>query len=167
MKTNPVIETLLGRRSVRAYEPRQISDEERDAILNVALWSPTGMNSQSTRFVAVQSEEMRRKLFALCEGDPFYSAPTIVLVFADKAACTPMQDASIAAINMQNAAASLGVDSCWINCVGELFATEKGKELKKEILPEERFAAMCSVVLGYGKEKPAPKTRNEGRIKGV
>ena len=62
MITNPTIETLLARRSVRAYKPEQITDEERDTILNVGVWSPTGMNNQSTRFIVVQSPEMRAKL---------------------------------------------------------------------------------------------------------
>lgn len=168
--TNQTIETLLARRSVRKYRPEQITGEELDTILNVGIWSPTGMNMQSTRFVVIQKPEVRERLFKAAQkfpnrgGNPFYDAPTIVVVFADQNACTPVQDASIAMVNMENAAASIGVSSCWINCVGELFATEAGRALKAELLPGDQYRAVAAIILGYGDEKPAPKPRNEGRI---
>ena len=173
MITNPTIETLLARRSVRAYKPEQITDEERDTILNVGVWSPTGMNNQSTRFIVVQSPEMRAKLFDAAGafpnrgGNPFYDAPTIVLIFADQSACTPFQDRCIAAVNMQNAAASLGVASCWINCAKDLFSTEAGKALHQELCLEAGLEPVCAVILGYAAESPAPKPRTEGRVRCV
>lgn len=168
---NETIQTLLERRSVRAYQSKQITDEERDAILNVAIWSPTGCNLQTTRFAVIQNPELRARLFHAAEtfpnrgGNPFYDAPTIVVVFVDvKTAVTPIPDGSIAAVNMQNAAASLGVASCWINCAKELFATDEGKSLKQELLADDHFEPVCAVILGYAAETPAPKPRNDGRI---
>ena len=89
------------------------------------------------------------------------------LIFADQSACTPFQDGCIAAVNMQNAAASLGVASCWINCAKELFSTEAGKALHQELCLEAGLEPVCAVILGYAAESPAPKPRTEGRVRCV
>ena len=167
---NETLQTLLSRRSVRAYKPDPIPEGKLKAILEAGLWAPSGMNMQSVRFVVLKAASEREKLLALAEdfpnrgGNPFYGAPVIVLVFADKTALTPVQDASLAIGNMANAAASLGIASCWVNCVKDIFKTPAGKNLKKAWLPDPKFVAVGSLALGYADETPEPKPREEGRI---
>ena len=64
--------------------------------------------------------------------DPYYGAPTIILVFGDKSKATPAEDASLALGNMYNAAYSIGLGSCWIHRTGQMFESEEGKSLLKE-----------------------------------
>ena len=97
---NKMLELLKTRRGVRAYKPEQIQAQELDAVLEAGTYAPTGMGMQSPVIVAVQSPSYRRAVMELnqkargMEGDPYYGAPTIVLVLADPARGTCVEDAS-------------------------------------------------------------------------
>ena len=54
-----VLRCLLIRRSVRAYEPRQITEDELEAVLQAGLYAPCGMGSQKVYFAAVQDKAVR------------------------------------------------------------------------------------------------------------
>ena len=132
---NETLQTLKNRRSVRSYLPEQIKDEELQQILEAGIYAPTGMGAQSPILVAVQDKETiayLSKLNAAVMGstsDPFYGAPTVVVVLADRSRGTCVEDGSLVIGNMLNAAASLGVGSCWIHRAKEVFDTPEGKAL--------------------------------------
>lgn len=168
---NETLDTLFQRRSIRKYKPEMISEDELETILQAGIWAPSGMNRQSCRLVVIRQPERLKRLYALAMefpnrgGNPFYDAPLAVIAFANSTATSPVQDASLAIGNMANAAASIGVGSCWINCVKDLFQTPEGREFKKEICPEEEYIPVGSLILGYADEQPQPKPREEGRIR--
>ena len=87
--TNAVIENMVNRRSIRKYKPEQIKDEELQAVIKAGEYAPTGMGMQSPKMVVVQDKEtikMMSKINAKIMGvdsDPFYGAPTVIVVFAD------------------------------------------------------------------------------------
>ena len=60
-----VLRCLLTRRSVRAYEPRQITEDELEAVLQAGLYAPCGMGSQKVYFAAVQDKAVRDRLSAM------------------------------------------------------------------------------------------------------
>ena len=126
---NETIKTLLERRSIRKFKPEQIREDELNAILGAGMYAPSGANQQSALFVVVQDKETLRKLSVMNAAvwgkdiDPYYGAPTVILVFADRSKVTPVEDASLALGNMFNAAASLGIGSCWIHRVRQMFET--------------------------------------------
>ena len=62
---NPVINTLLTRRSIRQYRPNPVEPELLDLILKAGTYAPTGRGSQSPTIVAVTNEEDRQALQAL------------------------------------------------------------------------------------------------------
>ena len=130
---NETINTLLARRSIRKFKPEHITEEELNAILEAGMYAPSGVNQQSALFVVIQDKETLKKLSAMNAAvlgkdiDPYYGAPTVVLVFADKSKITPIEDASLALGNMFNAATSLGIGSCWVHRTKEMFETEEGK----------------------------------------
>ena len=132
---NETLQTLKNRRSVRSYLPEQIKDEELQQILEAGIYAPTGMGAQSPIIVVVQDKETiayLSKLNAAVMGstsDPFYGAPTVVVVLADRSRGTCVEDGSLVIGNMLNAAASLGVGSCWIHRAKEVFDTPEGKAL--------------------------------------
>lgn len=170
---NETIKTILNRRSVRSFQPRQISDEELNIILKAGTYAPSARNQQSSYFVVIQNKEIIDELVALGkevtkqDRNPFYDAQTIVLVFAVKDNIAPVQDASLAMENMFLTAASLGIGSCWINCINGIFKTEKGKTLQNRIGVNEEYMSVGSVILGYPAEaanEAAPRKENYIKI---
>ena len=118
------LETLLSmkeRRSIRAYRKEQITQEELDAVLDAATYAPSGMGRQSAKIVAVQDTETVALLSKLnaevmgADSDPFYGAPTVVIVFGDKNVGTYLEDGALVMGNLLLAAYAVGLGSCWIH----------------------------------------------------
>lgn len=124
--TNDALNNLYERRSVRAYKPEQISKDELDAVLKAGLCAPSAMNRQPTVMLVVQDKEtiaLLSKLNAQVMGrdiDPFYAAPTVIVVLADRTVPTHIEDGSLVLGNLMNAANALGLGSCWINRAREV-----------------------------------------------
>lgn len=167
---NAVITALVQRRSVRAYKPEQITDDELRTVLEAGTWAPTGMGRQDPWIVAVQNPELLKKLsrmnaaFLGVDSDPFYGAPTYVLVFGSDPAVwkNSVPDGSLVLGNMMNAAHAIGLGSCWINREREMFATEEGKALMKEFGLPDGLIGIGALALGYpAGPTRAPKPRKE------
>ena len=165
---NETLSTLMTRRSIRKFKPDQIQDAELNAILEAGKYAPTGGGRQGNLFVVVQDETLRKKLAQLNAAvlgkdfDPYYGAPTIILVFADKTKTTPVEDGSLALGNLFNAARSLGLGSCWIHRAREMFESEAGKALLRRWGVEDRYVGVGACSLGYPDgELPAPAPRKE------
>ena len=144
---NEVLKAIRERRSVRAYRPEQIKDEELNAILEAGTYAPTGMGKQSPKIVVVQDPETIQKLSRLNagvmgnDGDPFYGAPTVLVVLADSTRPTYVEDGSLVMGTLMLAAHSLGVGSCWIHRAKEVMASPEGQELlRKWGIPEIMWA---------------------------
>lgn len=153
-------ETVLdikNRRSVKEYKLEQISDDELIHVLEAGMNAPSGGNKQTPIFIAVQNKEWIKKLSILNAEiagapkgvDPFYGAPTIILVLAEKIIGNPVEDGCLALGNMFNAAYALGLGSRWINRIRETFETDLGKELLKEVGYEGEYIGIGSCILGY------------------
>lgn len=169
---NEAIKNMMERRSCRSYKEEQIKDEELDLILTAGEWAPTGMGMQSPMMVAVQNPELIKKLSAMnaevmgTTADPFYGAPTVVVVFADTNRPTYVEDGSLVLGNLMNAAASLGVGSCWIHRAKQVFESEEGKALMREWGVPESYAGVGHCILGYAAAPLAEgKPRKEDYIK--
>ena len=168
---NPVLEALRTRRSIRAFEPRQITEEELNTILEAGTWAPTAKGLQDPWIVAVQRPELLKKLSAMNaaawgrDTDPFYGAPTYIFVFASgpEGRANGVCDGSLVLGNMMLAAHAIGLGSCWINREREMFGTPEGKELMREWgLPDGLFG-IGALAVGYPAAKaPQPKARKEG-----
>lgn len=169
--TNPTLETLNTRRSVRSYLPRQVEEEALQAILEAGTYAATGMNRQSPIIVCVQDpaarETLRRMNAAVMgsDGDPFYGAPTVLVVLADKAIRTCVEDASLVIGNLMNAAFSVGVDSCWIHRAKEEFESDEGKALLASWGIDGDYVGVGHLILGYRDgELPVTRPRKENYI---
>ena len=160
-------ECLLNRRSIRKYKSAQITDEELNLVLEIGTWAPTAMNKQSPKIVAVQDKDdialmssLNAKIWGT-ETDPFYGAPTVVVVFADGENKNGVQDASLVLSNLMNGAYAAGLGSCWINRAKETFETPEGRELMKKWGVDDKYVGVGNCILGYAAEEPAPKPRKE------
>ena len=95
--------------------------------------------------------------------DPFYGAPVILIVLADKSKPTYVYDGSLVLGNLMNAAASLGVGSIWIHRAKEEFDEEFGKIILDQLGIEGDYEGIGHCALGYEAEKcsePAPRKEN-------
>ncbi len=171
--TNETLECLETRRSIRKYQSKQVDEEALEAILKAATYAPTGAGRQSPVIVVVQDPELRNKISKMNASvagnpdmDPFYGAPTVAIVLADKtAAPTWMEDAALVAGNMMNAAHSVGVDSCYIYRAQPVFASDEGQELLKEWGLNENYVGVANVILGYRDcDMPTAAPRKENYI---
>lgn len=164
------LKVLESRRSCRAYKPELIKEEELQAILRAGTYAATGMNRQAPIIIAVTNKELRDKLSAINakimghEGiDPFYGAPELLIVLADKTMPTYVYDGSLVMGNMMNAAEDLGVASCWIHRAKEEFEMEEGKAILKELGIEGEYEGIGHLILGYAAVEPkeaAPRKEN-------
>lgn len=162
---NEVINNIITRRSIKKYKTDMVPDEIIDEILEAGTYAATGMNKQSPIIVAVKNKEIRdriSKMNAKYRGnedlDPFYGAPVVLVVLADKNVFTNVYDGSLVMGNLMLAAHSLGVGSCWIHRAKEVFETEEGKALLKELGVEGEYEGVGHCILGYPTDEEAEKT---------
>ena len=169
---NEPLTTLKTRRSIRRYRPEQVRPETLDTILEAGTYAPSGMGKQSAVMVVVQKPDtiaLLSRLNAEIQGnpgtDPFYGAPTVVVVLGDGEKLNWLQDGSLVMGNLMTAAAALGLGSCWINRAMELFDRPEGKELLKKWGLPETYRGVGNCILGYVEgDLPAPKPRKDGWI---
>jgi nitroreductase len=171
---NPVIETILNRKSMRAYEKKGIGAGVREELLHATLRAPTAGNLMLYSIVEVTDQSIKDKLVKTCDNQPFIArAPLVWLFLADyqrwfdyfvasgvEQICeqqkTPMRkpeegdlvlaccDALIAAQTAVIAAESLGLGSCYIGDIMENY--EAQRDLFN--LPKYVFP-ICLLCFGY------------------
>ncbi len=170
---NPVIDTLVSRRSIKAYQNRQISADELDTILKAGSYAASGRNRQSAIMIAVQDAKTVAALSKMnaeimgSNTDPFYGAPTVVIVLADKTIPTHLEDGCLVMGNLMNAAHAVGVDSCWIHRAREEFESAEGKELLRKwgVENAENYVGIGHCILGYRAcDYPEASKRKENYI---
>ena len=157
---NETLKVLETRRSCRNFKPDMISEEELQEIIKAGTYAPTGMGKQSPLIIAVTNKELRdqiaeenRKIGGWKEGfDPFYGAPVILIVLANKACPTYVYDGSLVLGNLMNAAESLGVASIWIHRAKEEFNSEFGKKILADLGIEGEYEGIGHCALGYAAE---------------
>ena len=120
MRKNEVLECLKTRRSIRAFDPDRMPS--RDLVAKVAeagTYAPTGMGKQSPVIVAVMDRAVRDRLSKMnadvlgSASDPFYGAPVVLVVLADRSRPTYMYDGALVMGNLLNAAHALGLLKQW------------------------------------------------------
>lgn len=165
---NEVLKAIAGRRSIRQFQEKQITDDELQAILEAGLQAPSGHNDQPWYFLVIQDRamideisegskrEMRKSpadwIANLGKNEKFrifYNAPTVIVVAARKDAISPLADVCAAVQNMLIAAESLGMGSCWIGFVKFYFT---GPESYVKTGIPEGFEVYYAVALGYKPE---------------
>lgn len=155
MNGNNTLEMLKTRRSIRYYQDRIPEKELLDKVLEAGTYAPTGRNNQAPIIVAVTNKEMRDKLSKLnaqvmgSENDPFYGAPVVLVVLANRSFDTYIYDGSLVMGNLMNAAHAVGLGSCWIHRAKEVFDSPEGKELLKEWGIEGDYEGIGNCIIGY------------------
>lgn len=163
---------LLNRRSIRKYKPDMIPHDVLEKIVEAGTYASTGMNKQAPIIIAVTNKAMRDRLSRMnaavmgSEGDPFYGAPVVLIVLADKdLAGTYLYDGSLVMGNLMLAAHANGIGSCWIHRAKQEFETEEGKAILRDLGIEGNLEGIGHCILGYTDgEEPETKPRKENYV---
>lgn len=165
------LNVLKTRRAIRSYESRIPERELIDKVLEAGTYAPTGMGQQSPIIVVVTNQELRNRLSRMNadimgqDTDPFYGAPVVLIVLADKNIPTYLYDGSLVMGNLLNAAHAVGLGSCWIHRAKEMFDSDEGKALLKEWGIEGDYEGIGNCIIGYPAQGlPAPKARKTDYI---
>lgn len=149
------LDTIKTRRSIRKYKSDAVPEEILNKIIEAGSYAPSGMGRQPVIILAVTNKELRDRLSKLnadvmhSTNDPFYGAPAVLVVLADKNAPTHVYDGSLVMENLMLAAHDLGIGSCWIHRAKEVFEKEEGKEILKSLGIEGDYEGIGNCILGY------------------
>ena len=164
------IENLLTRKSIKSYKPDPVPKALIEKVIEAGLEAPSGLNKQSPIILAVTDRQVRDELSKLNAGkdpffraDPFYGAPVVLVVLADKSVPTYLYDGSLVMENLLLAAHALGLGACWIHRAKETFEMPEGKALLEKIGLKGDYEGIGNCILGYANVEPEKKPRKANR----
>lgn len=165
------METMLTRKSIKKYKSDPVPKELIEQVIAAGLNAPSGLNKQTPIILAVTNKQVRDELSKLNAGkdpffraDPFYGAPVVLVVLADKSMHTYLYDGSLVMENLQLAAHALGLGACWIHRAKETFETPEGKAILEKLGLEGEYEGIGNCILGYPDHDPEKKPRKENRV---
>lgn len=172
---NTTITDIVSRRSIRKFTDRPIEDNLLEQVLIAGSYAPTSKGKQSPVIVAISNKLIREQLTVLnkqfCKKtgiDPYYNPPTIILVFAPNQDENPnsVYDGSLVLGNMQIAAHSLGLGTCWIHREREMFSTKEGKQIMTQLQIPTNYIGIGALSIGYPDQEPkaAPRKKDYYKI---
>ena len=170
---NEILKAMKERRSIRKFKGDMPEKKDLEQIIDAGLYAASGRGMQSAIIIAVTDKEMRdrlseenRKIGGWDEGfDPFYGAPAILIVLADKSNPTSIYDGSLVMGNMMLAAHALGLGSIWIHRAKEEFEMPEYQQLLKDLGVEGNWEGVAHCAVGYmDGDLPKPAERKAGRV---
>lgn len=166
-----LLKKIETRRSIRKFKNTMIPRDVIDQIIKAGTYAATGRNHQGCKIICVTNPEMRnhlsevnRQIGGWQEGfDPFYGAPVVLIVLADKNWPTHVYDGSLVMGNLMLAAHELGIGSCWIHRAKEEFEMEIGQQILRDLNIEGEWEGIGHCVLGYpdGNIPTAPERKED------
>lgn len=167
---NSIIQTIIKRRSTRAFKEEQLKKEEIDLIINAGLYAPSAHNQQSWHFTVIKnrnlltkisdaakeeaeksSDELIKKIASNKKYDIFYGAPSIIIVSGNKESLLPEIDCAAATQNILIAAESINVGTCWNGLIKFLFNSKNAELYKTEFGIPENYEPYYAIAIGYKK----------------
>ncbi len=165
------LEVLKTRRSCRKFKPDMVPDELIEKVIEAGMYAPTGMGKQSPIILAITDKKVRDKMaeenanIMAANTDPFYGGPVVLVVLAKKDVATHVYDGSLVMGNMLNAAHSLGLAGIWIHRAKELFESDYGQKILKDLGINDEYEGIGNCVIGYRDgEAPEPAPRKENYV---
>ena len=156
-----VMEAIKERRSVRAYEPREVEEEKLMQVLEAGRLSPSASNRQERRFVVVKDAGRRKLLSEAAKNQKFVAEAPVVIV-----ACAAVDtdyvmmcgqlaypiDTAIAVDHMTLQAVEEGLGTCWIGAFDE-------ERVKKILFIPEEVRVVSLLPIGYPADVSSHKSR--------
>lgn len=170
---NEIISAMKERRSIRKFKPDMPRKEDLQQIIEAGLYAANGMGKQAVITMAVTNQELRNRISAdNCKiggwkdgFDPFYGAPVILIVLAEKDWPNRVYDGSLVMGNMMLAAHALGLGSIWIHRAREEFEKDEYKDLLASLGVAGEWEGIGHCAIGYiDGEPPKASERRDGRV---
>lgn len=154
---NDIIKAMKERRSIRKFKPDMPEKDDLEQIIEAGLYAANGMGKQATITIAITNKELRDRLSAAnCkiggwkeDFDPFYGAPVILIVLADKNWMNRVYDGSLVMGNMMLAAHSLGLGSIWVHRAKEEFELPDYRQLLRDLGIQGEWEGIGHCAVGY------------------
>ncbi|MBQ7351575.1 MAG: nitroreductase [Clostridia bacterium] len=156
-----ILETIITRRSVKSFKDCEVNSEQIEKVLKAGMYAPSGKNLQSAIIISITNKKVRDMLssvlanFRGIESDPFYGAPVVLAVLADRSVPTYVYDGSCVIENMLLEAHSLDIGACWIHHAKAVFETDAGKEILSSLNIKGDYEGIGFCVLGYPQVNPS------------
>ena len=168
---NETLQVIKTRRSVKKYKSEEVPKDLLEQIAQAGIQAASGLNKQSPIVLVVTDKSTRDELSRLNAGkdpffrsDPFYGAPAVLVVLADKSVPTCVYDGSLVMGNMLLAAHALGLGACWIHRAKETFEMPEGKAILQKLGLNGEYEGVGNCIVGYPDVVPEEKPRKENRI---
>lgn len=170
---NEILKAIKERRSIRKFKADMPAKQDIEQIIEAGLYAANGMGKQAAIIVAVTNKELRDRLSAAnCKiggwndgFDPFYGAPVLFIVLADKNWANRVYDGSLVMGNMMLAAHSLGLGSIWVHRAKEEFEMPEYRQLLKDLGIEGEWEGIGHCAVGYiDGDLPKAAERKKDRV---
>ncbi len=174
--TSPAIETIMARRSVRAYKPVPVSRDTMNVILKCGINAPNGMNRQSWEIRVVDNAASIAEVtsaflavnpaFGEAPGfiNMFRNAPTVAFIACGTASGMSQIDCGLLGENMVIAARSLGIGSCCLGGPVQFIKSPEGKFFLDKLAFSPGYELLYAIAFGYPAEEPDAKPRDASKI---
>ena len=168
--TNAVIETLMTRRSVRAFQEKSIPSDQLQAILETARFAPSGMGRQTWKFTAVTNRDKIQKLAAAIskelgrEGYNMYQPEVLIIPSNDVESKFGKEDNACALENIFLAAWSFGIGSVWINQLQGICDRPAIREILDSFGIPKNHVVYGMAALGYPAQEPKKDVEKIGEV---
>lgn len=183
-----VLEAIPARRAVRDYLDEPVERGLIEAVVEKAIWAPSGMNRQPWSFRVIEGRaalarcSAEAKALMLREApthpelagargmleDPafniFYNAPTLILICATEPDAMAKTDCCLAAQNLMLAAHAQGLGTCWIGFAEAWLNTIAAR---RELGLPETFTPVAPIIIGRPRAKPHPPERRPADLRYV
>lgn len=157
------LDIIFGRRSIRSYQDKEISDEIVDYLLQAAMAAPSCCCKDPWRFIVVREGEILSRIAeGLPNGKMLPSAKVGIVVCGDLDAAHDrllsymIQDCSAAIENILLAAHAIGLGACWL---GVHPREDRINQVKEVCGIPESVIPVAVIALGYPAEQNKPRTR--------
>ena len=178
-QVDPVIETIMSRRSIRKYKPEAVEREKMQTIVECGINAPNGMNKQSWEVRVVDNPEFINGLTEIFKKENpkaaerpgfqnmFNNAPTVVFIANDPAYDMSQIDCGLLGENMILSAWSMGIGSCCLGGPVRFMKSPAAVEYMKKLGFSEGYELLYAIAFGYPDEMPAAKPREVSKVKFV
>ena len=173
MLNNPVIQTIMSRRSIRNFTEKQVPEEIVKILVEAGRYAPSGRNTQTRRFTVMQSSSEINRLKHTAEQvaerektsfHGFFNPPLMILVSNERRNKDGIQDSACAVENILLAAASLGLGGVWLNPLMNISDQPEIRKLLNEYHIPNGHIVWAAVALGYPDDTPVPNIQKENIV---
>jgi len=124
-----LLDFIKERRSIRAFQEKQVPEKEIEMILEAGRWAPSASNRQPWEFIVIKNRDILKKIARVTGYGWFIGEASFAVAIVGKPRISQnwyVVDTSLVSMNMMLMAWSLGIGTCWIGSMN--------KERAKEIL---------------------------------